>query len=48
MIRPEQPPGARHAAEPIAEHVRNVVHLVGVEHVAFGSELDGPTMPDGV
>jgi membrane dipeptidase len=28
--------------------VRNVVHLVGVEHVALGSEFDGATMPDGV
>ena len=45
MIRP----GSRrepNTAEPIAEHVGHVVHLV--EHVAFGSGFDAPTTPDGV
>ena len=32
----------------IAEHVRDVVDLVGVGHVALGSEFGGTMMPDGV
>ena len=32
--------------ELIAEHVRYVADRVGVEHVAFGSDFDGATIPD--
>jgi membrane dipeptidase len=32
----------------IAEHVRHVADLVGVEHVALGSDWDGATMPSRV
>ena len=32
----------------IAEHVRHVAELTGVEHVALGSDFDGATMPAGV
>jgi membrane dipeptidase len=43
--------GRRDADTPlsrIAEHVRYVADLVGVEHVALGSDWDGATMPGGV
>jgi membrane dipeptidase len=43
--------GRRDADTPlsrIAEHVRHVAGLVGVEHVALGSDWDGATMPSGV
>jgi membrane dipeptidase len=48
MIRPD---GRRDAGTPlsrIAEHVRYVAGLVGVEHVALGSDWDGATMPAAV
>jgi membrane dipeptidase len=48
MLRPDS---RRDAATPltrIAEHVRHVAQLVGVEHVALGSDFDGATMPEGV
>ena len=48
MIRPD---GSREAGTPlsrIAEHVRYVAGLVGVEHVALGSDWDGATMPEAV
>jgi membrane dipeptidase len=48
MIRPDS---VRESATPlsrIAEHVRHVAELVGVEHVALGSDFDGATMPDAV
>lgn len=32
--------------ELIAEHVRYVADRVGIEHVAFGSDFDGATIPD--
>jgi membrane dipeptidase len=48
MLRPD---GRRDPDTPlarIAEHVRHVAELVGVEHVALGSDWDGATMPAGV
>lgn len=32
----------------VADHVEHVVDLVGVEHVALGTDFDGATIPDGV
>jgi len=43
--------GRRDADTPLArltEHVRYVADLVGVDHVALGSDWDGATMPDAV
>jgi len=43
--------GRREAGTPlarIADHVRHVADLVGVEHVALGSDWDGATMPEEI
>jgi len=43
--------GRRDADTPlarVAEHVRYVADLVGVDHVALGSDWDGATMPEAV
>jgi membrane dipeptidase len=32
----------------VADHVEHVADLVGVEHVALGTDFDGATIPDGV
>jgi membrane dipeptidase len=48
MLRPD---GTRAGGTPlarIAEHVRYVAELVGVEHVALGSDFDGAQMPEAV
>ncbi len=48
MIRPDSRRDARTPLSRIAEHVRHVAQLVGVEHVALGSDFDGATMPTDV
>jgi membrane dipeptidase len=48
MIRPDSRRESETPLTRIAEHVRHVADLVGVEHVALGSDFDGATMPDGV
>ena len=48
MIRPDSGRDADTPLSRIAEHVRYVAGLVGVEHVALGSDWDGATMPAGV
>jgi membrane dipeptidase len=48
MIRPDSRRDSDTPLSRIAEHVRHVADLVGVEHVALGSDFDGATMPDGV
>jgi membrane dipeptidase len=48
MIRPDSARDADTPLSRIAEHVRYVADLVGVEHVALGSDFDGATMPDGL
>jgi membrane dipeptidase len=45
MIRPDSRSDAATPLSRIAEHVRHVADLVGVEHVALGSDWDGATMP---
>jgi membrane dipeptidase len=45
MIRPDSRRDADTPLTRIAEHVRYVAGLVGVEHVALGSDWDGATMP---
>ena len=48
MIRPDSRRIADTPLTRIAEHVRHVAELVGVEHVAFGSDFDGALMPSAV
>lgn len=48
MIRPDSMRDSDTPLTRIAEHVRYVAELVGVDHVALGSDWDGATMPDGV
>jgi membrane dipeptidase len=48
MIRPDSLREADTPLSRIAEHVRYVAELVGVEHVALGSDWDGATMPAAV
>jgi membrane dipeptidase len=48
MIRPDSRREADTPLSRIAEHVRYVAELVGVEHVALGSDWDGATMPAAV
>jgi membrane dipeptidase len=48
MIRPDSLRDAGTPLSRIAEHVRYVANLVGVEHVALGSDWDGATMPAAV
>ena len=48
MIRPDSLREADTPLSRIAEHVRHVAELVGVEHVALGSDWDGATMPAAV
>ena len=45
MIRPDSRRDADTPLTRIAEHVRHVAELTGVEHVALGSDWDGATMP---
>jgi membrane dipeptidase len=48
MIRPDSRRDAGTPLSRIAEHVRYVADLVGLEHVALGSDWDGATMPAAV
>jgi membrane dipeptidase len=48
MIRPDSARDPDTPLTRIAEHVRHVADLVGVEHVALGSDFDGATMPNAV
>jgi membrane dipeptidase len=48
MLRPDSRREPDTPLTRIAEHVRHVADLVGVEHVALGSDFDGATMPDDV
>ena len=48
MIRPDSRSDAATPLSRIAEHVRHVADLVGVEHVALGSDWDGATMPSAL
>jgi membrane dipeptidase len=48
MIRPDSRRLADTPLTRIAEHVRHVADLVGVEHVALGSDFDGAQMPDAI
>jgi membrane dipeptidase len=45
MIRPDSRRDPATPLSRIAEHVRYVADLVGVDHVALGSDWDGATMP---
>jgi membrane dipeptidase len=48
MIRPDSRSDADTPLSRIAEHVRHVAQLAGVEHVALGSDFDGATMPAAI
>jgi membrane dipeptidase len=48
MIRPDARRDADTPLSRIAEHVRYIADLVGVEHVALGSDWDGATMPEAI
>jgi membrane dipeptidase len=48
MIRPDSRRDADTPLSRIAEHVRYVADLVGVDHVALGSDWDGASMPAAV
>src|SRR4051794_15180716 len=48
MIRPDSTRDADTPLSRIAEHVRYVADLAGVDHVALGSDWDGASMPAAV
>jgi len=48
QLRPDGADDPETPVSLVADHVEHVVELVGVEHVALGTDFDGATIPDGV
>jgi membrane dipeptidase len=48
FLRPDSQRLGSTPASRIIEHIEHVVELVGIDHVAFGSDFDGTSVPDEI